>query len=162
MLHYVAEEILIYRQEFRGKKTEFEFAEKYVQYHFSDSDESIEFKVPYEQIDIDFPIKHREKNVIWKFVTIPFWFLAIMTFGKAVVISESSMQLIAGILVMSIWLSMVGICYWLYKRGQISFTIFDSSKGKLIIIDDNQQQNIINEIDIRVNSARLNLNGNMH
>ena len=64
---------MIFNQSYRGRKSTFEFGEKSFFHKFSDNDQAIEFTVPYSGIDILNPVILTEKNVIWKFVTIPFW-----------------------------------------------------------------------------------------
>lgn len=144
---------MLFRQKYRGKKTEFEFSETRLRHYYSDSDETIEFEVPYHGIDIDFPVIASQKNVIWKFTTIPFWFLTIFALGKMVMTAESALQMMAGLMVAGIWMSMIGMCYFLYKRGQVTLTMFDCTKGRLIVINEPQRQLIIDEIKQRVNSA---------
>lgn len=152
---------LVVNQKFRGRKSRFDFGENSLRHMFSDNDQAVEFKTSYSRIDID-PIVLTEKNVIWKFVTIPFWFLAILTVGKVIISAESQMHAIGGMIMVGFWLACVGICYLLYKKGQVTLTMYDSAKGRIVVINDGKHEPIINELENRIRSLYYNENETTH
>ncbi|WP_138546969.1 hypothetical protein [Pseudoalteromonas rubra] len=152
---------MVVNQKYRGRKSRFEFGEHSLRHMFSDNDQTVEFTTLYSGIDID-PIVLTEKNVIWKFVTIPFWFLAISTMGKVVISAESQMQALGGMIMVGFWLACVGMCYLFNKRGQVTLTMFDSAKGRIVVINDGKHEPIVNELENRIRSLYYDEDETVH
>ena len=53
-----------FQQRYRMRKSELILAEDYIEHEFEDNSESVSFKVPYNQIDVQFPTRLVDKNVI--------------------------------------------------------------------------------------------------
>ena len=141
-------------QKFRGHKTKFSFEEHYLSYEYGDSEESVAFEVRYTEIDLYNAIYATSKNPILKFASFPFVLLAIFAIGKASLVADSIEKLIAGFLVALVWVLVAGVFWLMYKRSEISFTMFDSFRGRIVIIHDGQESKIINTLEKLVNSFR--------
>ena len=150
-----------FTQKYRGHKTKFSFRERSVFYEHSDSEESISFEVNYSDIDIANAMYARSKNPILKFASYPFILLAVFAIGKASLIADSAEKLIAAILVALLWLTVAGVFWLKYKRSEVSFTMFDSIRGRLVILHDGQEAQIINMLEKLINSGR-NQKGQRH
>lgn len=141
-------------QKFRGHKTKFSFEEHSLSYEHGDSEESVAFEVKYTEIDLSNAIYATSKNPILKFASFPFILLAIFAIGKASLIADSTEKLIAGLLVALVWFLVAGVFWLKYKRSEVSFTMFNSFRGRIVIIHDGQESKIINTLEKLVNSVR--------
>ena len=141
-------------QKFRGHKTKFSFEEHSLSYEHGDSEESVAFEVKYTEIDLSNAIYATSKNPILKFASFPFILLAIFAIGKASLIADSTEKLIAGLLVALVWFLVAGVFWLKYKRSEVSFTMFNSFRGRIVIIHDGQESKIINTLEKLVNSFR--------
>ena len=141
-------------QKFRGHKTKFSFEEHSLSYEHRDSEESVVFEVKYTEIDLSNAIYATSKNPILKFATFPFILLAIFAIGKASLVADSIEKLFAGLLVTLVWLLVAGVFWLKYKRSEVSFTMFDSFRRRIVIIHDGQESEIINTLKKLVNSDR--------
>ncbi|RVT45577.1 hypothetical protein EMM73_12785 [Rheinheimera sediminis] len=153
---------MVINQKLKGRSSTFEFNPDSFRHKFSDGDQTIEFKVPYSGIDIENPIVLTEKNVMWKFVTIPVWFLVIMTFGKVIVLSDTLMQAIAGLMVVGVWLICIGLCYFLYSNGQVTLMLYNSVNGRVTLICDGKEESIVNELTQRASLVNGAVNDSRH
>ncbi len=145
-----------FQQKLKGREVEIELCDDYIRHSFQDTHEQVSFKVPYEQIDVEFPIGFTDKNIIWKFVAMPFFFLAIFAFGKMVVISETIEQSIAGAAVAAFWTLLALICLAVHRRSNVTFTMFSTSKGRMAVVHDGQQDAICEAIESRVLEVQKN------
>ena len=135
-----------FTQKFRGHKTKFSFDEHSISFEHSDSEDSLAFEAKYTEIDILNTIHATSKNPILKFASFPFILLAIFAIGKASLIADSIDKLMAGLLVAIFWLAVAGAFWWKYKRSEVTFTMFDSARGRLVIVHDGQEEQIINTL----------------
>lgn len=133
-----------FTQNYRGHRTKFSFGEHSLAYEHSDAEDSIVFEVSYTGIDAHSTIKARSKNPILKFASFPFMFLAVFAIGKASLIADDIEKLLVGLFVAAIWLVVAGVFWWRYKRSEVTLTMFDSVRGRLVIIHDGQEVQIIN------------------
>ncbi|GAA0853717.1 hypothetical protein [Aliiglaciecola litoralis] len=135
-----------FTQKFKGHKTKFSFDEHSLSYKHSDSEDSLAFEVKYTEVDVRNSIYSTSKNPILKFASFPFILLAIFAIGKASLIAESIDKLIAGLLVALLWLAVAAAFWWKYKRSEVSLTMFDSARGRIVIVHDGQESKIINTL----------------
>ncbi|WP_125563784.1 hypothetical protein [Pseudoalteromonas rubra] len=131
-------------QKFKGHKVKFVFNDKALSYEYSDSEDSIAFEAQYDEIDVENVIRSTSKNAIWKFIASPFIFLALFAVGKASLNVDSIEKLLAGLVVTLIWVLLAVGCWIKYKRSEVTFTMFDSVRGRLIVVHDGQEDKIIN------------------
>gem|GEM_PF-3565193 len=135
-----------FTQKFRGHKTKYSFDDKVLSYEYADSEDSVAFEVSYNEIDSENAIKSTSKNPIWKFGSFPFILLALFAIGKASLVADSLEKFLVALVVAGFWILIATIFWVIYQRSKVSFTIFDSVRGRLVIVHDGQETEIINLI----------------
>ena len=139
-------------QAFRGYKTKYFFDDKELSYEYADSEDSIAFKVNYREINAENSVKLTSKDPIWKFGSFPFVLLALFAIGKASLVADSVEKFLAAFFVASIWILIASIFWIKYQRSKASLTMFDSERGRLVVVHDGQEAEIINLIQKLVSS----------
>jgi len=135
-----------FTQKFRGLKTKYLFTDKGLEYEYANSEDSVAFDVSYHEIDVEHAIKSTSKNPIWKFGSFPFVLLALFAIGKASLVADSLEKFLAALVVALLWLLIASIFWIKYQRSKISLTMFDSVRGRIVVVHDGQETQIINLI----------------
>ena len=133
-----------FNQKFRGLKTKYIFGDKGLSYEYANSEDSVAFEVNYHEINVENSIKSTLKNPIWKFGSFPFVLLALFAIGKASLVADSLDKFLAASIVALFWILIASVFWMKYQRSKVSLTMFDSIRGRLIVIHDGQEQEIIN------------------
>lgn len=149
----------VLNQKFRGRKTKYIFGDKELSYEYADSEDSVAFEVNYHEINVEDSIKSTSKNPIWKFGSYPFALLALFAIGKASLVAESFAELLAATILALFWILIAGIFWVKYQRSKVSLTMFDSIRGRLIVIHDGQEQEIIKLMQNLVSTATQEIKG---
>lgn len=132
-----------FQQKYRGHKTSYSFDDKSVSYVYADSEDTISFSVKYNEIDLENAISQTSKNPIWKFASIPFILLALFAITKTSISADSQLHIQAGLLVTLMWMLIAGAFWIKYQRSLVSLTLFNSARGRLVVVHDGQEEKII-------------------
>lgn len=137
-------------QKYRGHKTKYTFNDTSLSYEYGDAEDSVAFDVDYADIDVHYKISSTSKNPIWKFASFPFALLALFAVGKASLIAESADHIIAALLVALMWLIFGSLFVLKYKLSEVSLSMFDCVRGRLVVVHDGQEAEIIALLTQRV------------
>lgn len=143
-LYFWGKRLTKFSQKYRGHQTRYSFGNEVLSYEHSNTEDSVAFEVKYDEIDVDNEIRSTSKNPIFKFGSFPFILLAIFAIGKASLTADSVDKLLAALGVAMFWMLVAGIFWLKYLRSKISLSLFDSFRGRLVIVHDGQEAEIIN------------------
>ena len=126
-----------FEQKKHGNQTSFVMQNERMEYKFQDKNSEISFKVDYEQVPFD-RMKFTETNewfrragILWLIIGAIFTFLSFTS-------SESPN--------ISIWLFIGAGCMAAYMIRKTRFIAYDTNKGRILIIEDENSEDIENLI----------------
>jgi len=122
-----------FAQKKNGNKTEFSLGEKSINYSFNDGNSGRSFEVDYESISFD-TSTFQQRNSWFRNVGLLWMILGAML--------TVWMSMDKGKIVPSIWLVIGAVCYAIYFVRQTKYTIMESQKGNILIIEDKQHDAI--------------------
>jgi hypothetical protein len=131
---------LLLSQKKHGTQTNFMFREDTIMYTVKDGSGSQSFSAYYE--DISFEVSEFQERNVWLRNVGVLWLLL----GVTISIYEYAAT---GKPYVSIWLIVGAVCYALYYFRRTRYSVFDTPKGRILIIRDNTHDRIKQEIENR-------------